>query len=218
MIPKYKNSFFEKYKKDIYSQNGEDGVVEEILNRLDINNGWVCEFGAWDGVHLSNTFSLIEKGFKGVLIEGDEVKFADLLELKKTYSNIFPIQSFVSHLKEEKGLDFLLSKTNLPKNFDVLSIDIDGFDYQVWKSLQFYQPKLVIIEINSSINPNNFSHIHTPEKYQGTGFAAMNQLGEQKGYKFLCHTGNMFFIKKELYKKLDIPNYIDLENFRRDWI
>ena len=54
---------FQKYKKNFYSQNGEDGIVLEILKRLKLNlrNKWCCEFGAWDGIHGSNTFNLIKK-------------------------------------------------------------------------------------------------------------------------------------------------------------
>jgi len=53
---------FEKYRKNLFSQNGEDGVVLEIIKRLKLNhrNKWCCEFGAWDGIHGSNTFNLVK--------------------------------------------------------------------------------------------------------------------------------------------------------------
>ena len=49
-----------RHTSNVFSQNGEDGIIEEILNRLEIQTGWVCEFGAWDGIYLSNTFNLIK--------------------------------------------------------------------------------------------------------------------------------------------------------------
>lgn len=67
-----------KYRKNYYSQNGEDGVIEEILKRMGIKQGWFVEFGAWDGKYLSNTYALVEKGWKGVEIEGDKTKFEKL--------------------------------------------------------------------------------------------------------------------------------------------
>ena len=56
---------------NVYSQNGEDGVINALLAIFRIRHGWVCEFGAWDGRYLSNTFNLVENGFSGVFIEGD---------------------------------------------------------------------------------------------------------------------------------------------------
>jgi hypothetical protein len=165
----YSNSFYKQYARDVFSQNGEDGIVEELLRRLDIKSGYVCEFGAWDGVYLSNTFNLIQKGFKGVFIEGDKDKFQDLLKTCKNYPNIIPINAYVDY-EGENTLDNLLQKTDIPFDFELLSIDIDSFDYHVWRSLKLYRPKIVIIEINSGINTNNEEHIHTPDKYQGTAY------------------------------------------------
>ena len=213
----YTNVFYERYAKNIYSQNGEDGIIEELLKRLEISNGWVCEFGAWDGINLSNTFNLVEKGFNAVFIEGDSDKYKDLLNTVEKHKNIIPLNAFVDHNYTENSLDNLLKQTNIPIDFDVLSIDIDSYDYQVWKSLQIYKPKIVIIEINSSVNTNNGVHIHDSKNYQGTGFKPMFNLGIQKGYAFLLHTGNMFFIRRDLLNKLNIHYNNPIENFRTLW-
>ena len=75
-------------RKNIYSQNGEDGVVELLTEFLDIKEGSFCEFGAWDGKYLSNTYNLLEnKNWKGVYIEGDKDKYQDLLKLKDQYGD-----------------------------------------------------------------------------------------------------------------------------------
>jgi hypothetical protein len=213
----YSNLFYKIYNKNIHSQNGEDGIIHELLKRLNINSGWVCEFGAWDGIYLSNTFSLVEKGFNAVYIEGDPEKYFDLVKTVVKYPNIIPLNAWVEHNQSENSLDNLLSKTNIPIDFDVLSIDIDSFDYQVWDSLKIYKPKIVVIEINSSINTNNTEHIHTPGKYQGTGFRPTFNLGIKKGYKFVLHTGNMIFVRYDLFDKLDLNYQNELENFRTDW-
>jgi len=192
-----------RFSYNVNSQNGEDGILEELLKRLNIHSGYVCEFGAWNGVYLSNTFNLIQKGFKSVLIEGDPEKFKDLEKLVEKYPTITPICAWVDHAKDsENTLDKLLQRTQIPIDFDVLSIDIDSFDYQVWESVELYRPKIVIIETNTSVPISDLNHIHTPGVYQGTGFGPMFLLGKKKGYRFLTLTGNSFFIREDLYPKL----------------
>lgn len=210
----YSNIFYNKYAKNVYSQNGEDGIIEELLQRLNISSGWVCEFGAWDGIYLSNTFNLIQKGFNGIYIEGDESKFQDLLKTVEKHNKIVPINKFIKHDIHEQSLDTILKDTNIPIDFDVLSIDIDSYDYHIWESLKIYSPKIVIIEINSSINTNVENHIHQEGVYQGTSFKPMLDLGVKKGYKFVLHTGNMIFVRNDLFDKLNISYENPLENFR----
>ena len=212
------NNFYNKYNNNVYSQNGEDGIIQELLSRLEINTGWVCEFGAWDGIYLSNTFNLVELGFNAVFIEGDKEKYKDLLNTVQKYPNITPLNKYVLHDNVDNSLDVILNETKIPIDFDVLSIDIDSYDYQVWNSLKIYKPKIVIIEINSSINTNNTMHIHTAGKYEGTSFKPTYDLGIEKGYTFILHTGNMFFIRNDLFHKLNITYDNPLENFRTCWM
>ncbi len=193
-----------KYKKNYYSQNGEDGVIEEILKRLGIKQGWFVEFRAWDGKHFSNTYNLVEEGWKGIEIEGDNKKVDDL---KKNFVNhkddILVICEYVS-VNGEKSIDNILSKTPIPKDFDIISIDIDSYDWQVWNSFNNYKPKIVIIEINSSIPPG-IESIHDGKK-QGSSFTSTLKLGVKKGYKLVCHTGNLIFVRNDLVDKLNLPD------------
>ena len=67
----------------------------------------------------------------------------------------------VDHNDSSNSLDDLLKQTDIPNDFDILSIDIDTYDYQVWKSLKVYKSKIVIIEINSSVKVNILNGSHT---------------------------------------------------------
>ena len=192
---------------NFYSQNGEDRVIAELFRRLGIKGGWMVEFGAWDGMHFSNTFYFIRgnKDFKVIAIEGDNARFTDLKRTVARFPDqIAPVNAFVS----ESGyysLDNILARTDLPKDFELLSVDIDSYDYQLWKGLREYHPKIVIIEVNSSL-PLETEQVHGEGK-QGTSFTAMRKLGNEKGYSVVHHRGNIVFVRNDLLGSIftDVP-------------
>jgi hypothetical protein len=211
------------YKTNIYSQNGEDGIILEILKRLKLTENekyWCVEFGAWDGIHMSNTFALVENGWNAIYIEGSEKRYKDLLKTTKKYNRIQPINAFVAQNKfENNSLEKLLQTTTIPKNFEILSIDIDSYDLDIWDSLEVYEPKIVIIEINSSVPPGIYWR-HS-NKTQGNTFSSTLKVGNSKGYTLVCHTGNLIFIRNELIKDMNFPDYY-IDNpeqlFINDWV
>ena len=188
------------FASNVYSQNGEDGIVLEVTKQLGIDpGGWVCEFGAHTGKYLSNTFNLVDKfNFNAVYIECDDEKYKSLLQTAAEYPNILPL-----HEQVGDNLTRILKATPIPRDFDVLSIDIDGYDYDVWKHFDYYRPKIVIIEIDSSILPG-ISHTPRPDSLMAS-FTSMLELGQAKKYTFICHTGNMFFVADEWVHLLKIP-------------
>lgn len=109
-----RNLTFDSYRTNIHSQNGEDGVLNEIINRLGAmipKQGTCVEFGAWDAKYLSNTFSLVEKGWSAVYIEENEVRFDDLIQTSKKYPKIIPIWARVDYKKHStNSLDNILKK------------------------------------------------------------------------------------------------------------
>ena len=195
-----------KYAMNIYSQNGEDGVLFELFKRLEISEGWACEFGAWDGKKYSNTFNLVEdKNWKCIMIEADDGKYIDLCKTAAEHPNIHPIKEEVHYLPNKgRKLDEILSETKIPKHFDLLSIDIDSCDYHIWKSLEKYDPKVVVIE-HSGIDDYIIQRegaVHKVDIDGSTSFHPMRELGQEKGYELLVDTGNLIFMKRELLKVL----------------
>lgn len=185
-----------RFRRNIFSQHGEDGVLAEILRRLGISGGWFCEFGAWDGRHLSNTFHLLENGWQGVMIEGDAGRFEELQKTAARFGGaLHCIGEFVASERGPKSLDGLLARTPIPRDFEVLSVDVDGPDYHIWNSLTDYQPLVVIIEINSNYPPGA-RHVDTADAH-GSSFTSMIELGKKKGYVPLVHTGNLFFVRED---------------------
>jgi len=208
------------FRSNIYSQNGEDGVLAELCRRLDIRTGWFCEFGAWDGKYGSNTFALLKNGWQGLMIEGDPDRFKALERNSlRFHGRLLIRQMYVDHHRSERSLDSILRGTPIPADFDVLAIDIDGYDYQVWESLRDYRPKIVIIEICSRYSPGEFSVFD--ESGRLTSFSAMVDLGHRKDYVPVCHTGNLFFVAKEYVSAVGLaPDFLSDPNrfFIDDWV
>ena len=196
-----------EYRRKITSQDGEDGILAEIFRRLGIKKGSCVEFGAWDGKHLSNTWDLWKnKNWNAVLIEGDSERCSLLKDEYGGLDNVDIVNTYVG-IDGEQSLDSILTKTDLPKNFELLSIDIDGDDYHVWKSLSKFTPKVVIIEYNPSIPPD-LEIVDTPGAREfGASAASLLELGKSKQYKLAtCTRTNMVFVKNALFKKLGINN------------
>ena len=213
---------FNDFKKNVYSQNGEDGILEEILKKLDLRkNGWCCEFGAWDGKRGSNTFNLVKNfSYKAIYIESDKKKFEDLKKTESKYPSIHAINKTVIKNKNfPNSLEKILEQTQIPLDFEVLSIDIDSYDLDVWETLEKYRPKIVVIEINSSIEPG-ITQRHD-SNHQGNSFSSTVEVGRKKGYVLVCHTGNCIFIRDDLKNKINYeeslfnnPNIL----FDRSWL
>ncbi len=184
-------------------------MIAEILARLNIGEGQFVEFGAWDGKHLSNTYLLLEQGWQGVYIEGDAKKYATL----ESNMNLYPgrvdtINAMVS-VSGDASLDMLLPGTRLVRDFELLSIDIDTYDWYIWESLKNYSPLIVVIEINSFI-PVGIRQTHRDGQICQSSFSSTLELGVAKGYTLVCHTGNMIFVRDDKVGQISM-NKTELE-------
>ena len=190
-----------EHKRDVYSQTGEDGIIEKILEIIPENDKWCVEFGAWDGVFMTNTRNLIEsKGYSAVLIESDKSKFRELNHNYSERNNVITLNKFVGFGGDD-NLDRILGNTPAPFDFDLLSIDIDGNDYHVWKAISRYMPKVVLVEFNPTVPTHiRFVQDADPSLNQGASLLSLVELGKQKGYELVSVLPfNAFFVKAEYY-------------------
>ena len=197
-----KRETLNNFSKKIYSQFGEDGILLEILNRLKNKNldKWCVEFGAKDGISYSNTYNLIKHyNYNAVLIEGDK-KYFKKLSKNLPQKNIVKINKFVN-FSSPNNLDEILGSTVIPKNFDILSIDIDGCDFYIFESLINYRPKIVCIEFNHLI-PNSVEFVQKKDFKikQGSSAKSLIKLADKKNYKLVGSSfSNLFFIDKDYF-------------------
>ena len=121
------------FARNITSQNGEDGMLARLIADLLISPGFCIEFGAWDGRHLSNTWNLwAHNGWSALLIEADATRYKSLTQQTAG----FPVTTLCAMVgtDSESSLDRIVSQARIQQEIALLSIDIDGNDYWVWKA------------------------------------------------------------------------------------
>ena len=192
-IAKIRNA--EKIKK--YSQTGEEGVLQFILNQVGYGNNFLVDIGAWDGFHLSNTRFFIEQGFESILIDGDNRGNTEVKQEWITKDNICS----------------MLEKYNCPQRFSLLSYDTDGNDFDIIEALcSKYSPDVIICEINGTIPEGiskkiayNPDHQWNNDDYYGFSFSAGLKLAERIGYRVVYQNDalNIYLVRKDL---LENPN------------
>ncbi len=184
-------------RKDTPSQNGEGGLINSIFDKCIPQNKWCFEAGADNGYDLSTTWYLINK------LGWSEVKLKKLQDRYKDNPNVF----VTGETLKPDGLDEMLSKFNAPKNIDLISIDIDSYDDEVWRNLKEHRPNLVCIE-NDPFE-HDFSVVsHTlpmrdDGRVGGASVGLLNSIAEEKGYKYLCvQVCSTFYIDPEFAKPI----------------
>lgn len=200
------------FEKNIQSQFGEDGVIEEIFKRIGTTNKVCVEFGAWDGIHLSNAWNLWHnEGWQVLLIEGDKTKYELLVSNTKDFKNVHPFLAYVTP-EGENSLDAIFKKLKYPKDIDMLSIDIDGDDYYIFENLKQFTPRLILVEYNPTIPPE-IEIKQEKGEYFGSSALSLLNLSHAKGYKLAHMTDtNMFFVIESEFIKLGFDEPL-LSNF-----
>jgi hypothetical protein len=192
------------FELKVSSQNGEDGVIEEILARIGTGNRRFVEFGVESGVEGNCVFLADVLGWGGCFMEGDANAFAALERKYRTRADVLTI-----HARVLPGtVNRLFAAAAVATEPDVLSIDVDGLDCWIWRALDGYRPRVVVIEYNSSLDPDARLTVPPDESfawdgtdYFGASLGALRHVGREKGYR-LVHTDlagvNAFFVRNDL--------------------
>jgi hypothetical protein len=199
-------------RRNVYSQNGEDGVLEAVFEKIGTRNRWCCELGAADGLEFSNTANLWRQqgGWNAVLIEADKGRYDKLVETLSGQPNVVGLHRYVS---PRCPLNSVLQETGAPKDLDLVSIDVDGEDIRIWGDLSRYVPRVVVIEVDSLCAPGSGP--------SSRGMATLDEvvkLGWEKGYQLALHTGNAVFVRTEDAAALGVDPVNWQELFDRRWI
>jgi len=175
--------------RQVYSQTGEEGILEAIFAEVGVTNRYLIDIGAGDGTALSNTRLLLEAGWRGARF--DAAYAGDVHQERITAENVCDT----------------LAKYNVPGEFDLLSLDIDGFDWYVLRALlREYQPRVVLCEVNNALPAEpplaiayDPGFVFADNAYFGATVAAYRLLGAAHGYALAhVHHFNAFLVRREL--------------------
>ena len=192
-----------RHELRVFSQNGEDGVIEAILRRVGHGQPSFVEFGVEAGTEGNCIFLADVLGWPGLFMESDPAKFAFLEGKYAARPEVRTVQASV----RPENVETLIRSAALPDEPAVLSIDVDGIDYWIWRALAL-RPRLVVIEYNAHL-PRDAELVQPLEPemawdgtdYFGASLEALRRLAQGKGYR-LVHTDlagvNAFFVREDL--------------------
>jgi len=195
-----------RYERQVYSQNGEDGIIEEIFKRIGLTNKYFVEFGVGNGLE-NNTAYLLTKDWQGCWLEGNS---AYIENIKNVFSFLISAGKLkiINKIITAENIENFFHELKVPVEFDLLSIDIDGNDYWVWQAITRFQPRVVVIEYNANFGAEqnwvmeyNPTHQWKVNNYFGASLKSLELLGLKKGYKLVgCSFAgvNAFFIREDL--------------------
>src|SRR5262245_38103799 len=195
-----------RYGFKLYSQNDEDGIIQEIFRRIGTGNRTFVEFGVESGVEC-NSAKLLVEGFRGLWIEAKADHVAAVRQRFASFIQDGKLKLLGAAVTAE-NIDALLHKADVTGDIDLLGIDIDYNDYWVWKAISAVRPRVVVIEYNASLRPPlSITVPYDPEgswdgsNFYGASLEALTRLGADKGYRLVgCSIAgvNAFFVRADL--------------------
>jgi hypothetical protein len=218
------------YEFKIYSQWGDDGIIQYLIKNLVIKNKYFIEFGVDDFSESNCRFLMMNSNWSGFVMDGSTDRIEKLKS--KSWFWMYNLTAKSKFVTKENIDDILLSIKE--KDIGLLHIDIDGNDYFVFKemNLDFLNPSIIILEYNSLFGPDraitipyrsdfNRTKAHHSNLFFGASLRALNYAAESKGYSLIGTTiagNNAYFIRKDLLnqkiKSMDTNTAYHYSKFR----
>lgn len=213
----------------VFSQWGEDGILDFLLERLEVPRPRCLEIGVGD-YREANTRLLVElRGAQAVVVDASprlaaRVKGDDIA----WRGTVVPVQMFVTPSNIRRPLREVYEFGGAP---DLVSMDVDGMDYWLLEAMPLDECSVVVAEYNALLGCNrpvtvpyaeNFSrHLaHYSGIYYGASLPALVHLMTSRGFCFVGTTEskvNAFFVRKDLTELLPfaLPDSSDLAPYAR---
>lgn len=192
----------------VYSQWGEDGLIQYLVEQIGIPASTFVEFGV-ENYHEANTrFLASSRGWSGLVMDASE---ANIRQIRRDplywRCNLKAEAAFITR----ENINDLLRAQGIGGEIGLLSIDIDGNDYWIWEAITVVDPIMVIVEYNARFGPTRAVTVpynaaferkaaHSSMIYYGASLRALWMLGKQKNYALVgCNSAgnNAFFVRRD---------------------
>jgi hypothetical protein len=191
------------FERKVFSQQGEDGILEEIFHRIGTTNKFFVEFGVESGAECNAAHLAKNRGWGGLFMEGNP---ADVEKLKANYAD-FPAVKCVPAMVTSANVEQLFTDAGVPAEPDLLCIDIDGNDYWVWQAIERFRPRVLVMEYNPfHLPPQKWVMAEDPAfswqrtTYFGASLTSLTLLSRRKGYELVgtdSNGVNAFFVRTD---------------------
>ncbi len=195
-----------RHEHQVYSQNGEDGIITEVFRRIGARSHTFVEIGVGDGLE-NNTTHLLRQGWSGCWLEADATAVA---RIRKTFAaHLASGQLKLQHaLVTAENIGHVLTELGAASEPDLLSIDVDRNTWFIWEALPQVKARLVVVEYNALYPAGECWKVdYDPRKMWngtarfGASLKAYEELGRKLGYALvgceLCGA-NAFFVRADL--------------------
>jgi len=202
-----------RHEFSVYSQNGEDGILLFIFSIIGTSSRRFIEFGIGDGRECNSANLLVNFGWRGALLD---CMPEFVVSARRHYDHVLRDRVGDVTIKQvmitAENVNEVLREYVSELGVDLVTIDIDGNDYWVWKSLEVCKPRVYVIEYSAVMGSEkaitvqydpSFSRFdkHPSGLYAGASLPALIKLGKEKGYTFVgcnSHGVNAFFVRDDL--------------------
>jgi hypothetical protein len=198
----------------VFSQFGDDGIIQWLVHHIPVPNKTFIEFGVENYREANTRFLLLNNQWSGLVIDGSEKQ---VQEIKGDQVNVFYDLLAVASFITVDNINELISRSKFKPEVGLLSVDIDGNDYWVWKAIDSINPIIVICEYNALFgfeHPYTIEYQHDfvrgkkmPFNFYGTSLRSAAQIAEERGYSFIgCNSAgnNAYFIRNDYMPYLPI--------------
>ncbi len=217
------------YEFKIFSQWGEDGIIQHLIKSIEIKNKTFIEFGVEDFFESNCRFLLMKDDWKGFVIDGSK---SNIQRLKNSYfywkHHLDAVDKFIT----KDNIEDILATSGFENDLGILSVDLDGNDFYILEAINNFNPRILICEYNSIFGcsrkitipyqPDFYrTNIHHSNLYWGASLAAMTYLASKKGYSLVGTNSagnNAFYVRNDLLnekvKVLSVEAAYSPSNFR----